>query len=326
VATGRPVGEQFTFTLPDKVTLARRQSAMVPLVQGGLTVRKVSIVAGGDLGPSTPSSPALGLRIVNSTGMPLPAGPITVFDDGCYAGDALVDFLPVDAERLLSYGDDLAVRVVRDYSQTQQVASVVLSGGVLKVKTAQLARTDYRFSNESKARTVWLQHPRGQGEELVTPAKADETTAGDYRFEVPLPPGPTTFTVETRSHMGETISIADGRPDALLRVANKLPAKARAVIEKAAAIKQRQSKAEAELASLDATEAKLVADQTRVRETLAVVGVGTRSGANYQKRLDELEDRLVALAARQEALRHDADAAAAELSEYLAGQDFSEDA
>jgi len=157
VATGRPVGEQFTFTLPDKVTLARRQSAMVPLVQGGLTVRKASIVAGGDLGPNTPSSPALGLRIVNNTGMPLPAGPITVFDDGCYAGDALVDFLPIDAERLLSYGDDLAVRVVRDYSQTQQVASVVLSGGVLKVKTAQLARTDYRFSNESKARTVcWL--------------------------------------------------------------------------------------------------------------------------------------------------------------------------
>jgi len=166
----------------------------------------------------------------------------------------------------------------------------------------------------------------GQGEELVTPAKADETTAGDYRFEVPLPPGKTTFTVETRSHMGETISIADGRPDALLHAAGRFPAKARAVIEKAAAIKQRQAKAEAELASLDATEAKLVADQTRVRETLAVVGVGTRSGANYQKRLDELEDRLVALAARQEALRHDADAAAAELSEYLAGQDFSEDA
>ena len=55
--------------------------------------------------------PLLGLKFKNTTGLHLMQGPITVFEDGSYAGDARILDLQPKEERLLSYAIDLGTEV-----------------------------------------------------------------------------------------------------------------------------------------------------------------------------------------------------------------------
>ena len=328
-ATGKPAGEQFTFTFPQAVTLNRHQSAMLPLHQGDFAARGLSILSGQSLSQDREVNPGLGVEVTNNTGVPLPAGPVTVFDDGLYAGDALLDFLPAGEKRLLSYGDDLAVRASSQISHAQQVIKASLARGVLKVRVATHWRTEYRLVNSgSKARRVLVEHPRDDSDLLVEPAQADSLATGLFRFEVDLPAGATrTFAVEVKRVQWQENSVVDN-PSAVMKVwfARGLPAKTQAVLAKAAELSARQQRAEAELANLEAAEQKLVDGQARVRANLTAVGADTRSGAGYQQRLEDLETRLAEVAASQQSVRAEAESAATELADFIATQDFEEDA
>ena len=324
-AEGKPAGEQFAFTFPQPVTLERHQSAMLPLTQGDFTARKLSIFSNGDVYPQTQANPALGVEVTNTTGVTLPAGPVTVFDDRMYTGDALMDFLPAGAKRLLSYGDDLAVRGSYDSTDSNRIASAKLVHGVLTVNVKYRVRTQYEFVNESsKTRCLVVEHPRNSDEESVQPP-ASETTSDLYRFDIELPPNRTTlFVVEVTSIFLREISIVDDPRRVLLTYsAWDLPEQARTVLEHAVELQQRKYDAETELSSLTQTESKLVADQARVRENLTVVGPDSRSGAGYLSRLEELENRLVLISDRQEQVRARVEAAASELADFIASADFS---
>jgi hypothetical protein len=307
LAYGKPTGEQFSFTFSRPVTLNRHQSAMLPLTQGDVSATKVSILSGQSLLPGQETNPALGVRVTNNTGVALPAGPITVFDDGLYAGDALIDFLPDGAKRFLSYGDNLAVRGSHRGKTEESIIAATISRGVLRTEVSILTRTEYRLVNDgSKACTLLLEHPRNSNEELVTPAQGEET-AFLYRFDVEVPAKKTTdFIVEVRHVVQEETAIIDDPRTLLVRMSKRgLPKAAKAALEKAAELRERDHRSEADLESLEKTEQKLVADQARVRENMAAVGTSGRSGAGYQKRLEELEDRLDQLAKLQEALRQE---------------------
>ena len=324
IAEGKPAGEQFAYTFPQLVSLERHQSAMLPLTQGDFTTRKLSIFSGGEVFPQVHSNPALGVEVVNTTGVTLPAGPVTVFDDGLYAGDALMDFLPVGAKRLLSYGDDLAVRGSYYSNDSNRIASAKLAHGVLTVNVKYSMRTQYEFVNESaKTRCLVVEHPRDPEEDLVQP-RAAETTSDLYRFDIELPPNNTTlFVVEVTSMFIREISIVDDPRRALLTYsAWDIPEQARAVLEHAVELQQRKYDAETELSSLTQTESKLIADQARVRENLTVVGANSRSGAGYLSRLEELENRLVLISDRQEQVRARVEAVASELADFIASSAF----
>ena len=328
-ATGKPAGEQFTFTFPQAVTLNRHQSAMLPLHQGDFAARPLSILSGQSVRPGSDVNPGLGVEVTNNTGVPLPAGPVTVFDDGLYAGDALLDFLPADEKRLISYGDDLSVRASQQVSHAQQVIKASVACGLLRVNVATHWRTEYRLVNSgSKARRVLVEHPHEDDEILVEPAQADSLAAGLYRFEVDLPAGTArTFAVEVKRVKWEENSVVNS-PASVVKVWSDrgLPAKAQAVLAQAAELSARQQRAEAELANLEAAEQKLVDGQARVRANLTAVGADTRSGAGYQQRLEDLETRLADVAAQQQSVRAEAESAAAELADFIATQDFEEDA
>ena len=76
-------GEMFAYRLGD-VTLPRRGSAMLPIVQEGVEAERLSIYSG-----EAGRHPMRAVRLRNTTGAALRAGPATVLDDG-YAGDALL--------------------------------------------------------------------------------------------------------------------------------------------------------------------------------------------------------------------------------------------
>ncbi|MDR1863158.1 MAG: DUF4139 domain-containing protein, partial [Treponema sp.] len=103
-ASGSPAGDQFEFVFSNPLSLERRQSAMLPLVEGAVKAEKTLVFSGARMSPGISVNPAISTELTNTSGMKLPAGPITVYDGGTYAGDALIAFFPENEKRLISYG------------------------------------------------------------------------------------------------------------------------------------------------------------------------------------------------------------------------------
>ncbi|MBM4042216.1 MAG: DUF4139 domain-containing protein, partial [Planctomycetes bacterium] len=99
VATGQAVGELFSYHIKTPVSLSRRKSAMLPIVNQVVKCRKISIYNPGQLA----TNPLNGVWLTNSSPSSLLAGPVTVFDAGTYAGDAQIGNFPPGDKRLLSY-------------------------------------------------------------------------------------------------------------------------------------------------------------------------------------------------------------------------------
>ncbi len=103
------VGELFQYTVGN-VSLSRQRSAMIPIINDPVEVEKLSIYNESVLA----KYPLNGARLKNTTEdkKHLLQGPVTVFDEGRYAGDARLDDVPPGQTRLLSYGIDLQTSVV----------------------------------------------------------------------------------------------------------------------------------------------------------------------------------------------------------------------
>jgi hypothetical protein len=297
-AAARPAGDQFEFTVQKPVTLPRRQSAMIPLVAGSLTAEKVSIFTPG----SGTAHPMLGARITNSTGMKLPAGPITVFDGGTYAGDALLEFLPELDKRLVVYGEDLSVTGdIAATSSTETVGVQIVKGVMTLSRRVTYSRT-YAFRNASATvRNLIVEHPVTSGADLVAPAKPEEQTSSVYRFFLSVPAGgQARLEVKERSPSQERVVLSSLSSDSFLywSSSSEIPAAAREALRKAIDLKKKMEDAKRLLSDLQSRKTELGSDQSRIRQNLDAVGRDSTQGQQYLKRLMDAESELDRLAKR----------------------------
>ncbi|MDR1318054.1 MAG: DUF4139 domain-containing protein, partial [Treponema sp.] len=180
-ARAAALGDQFEFAIKKPVTLNRRQSAMLPLLEESITAAKLLILS-GRRAPGNTVHPNLGAELTNTTGMKLPAGPITVYDGGAYAGDALIEFFNPGEKRLVSWGEDLSVTAAAAESGSRFVAAVSVGGGLMTISRKQVYIKTYTLKNASgEAKRVLVEHPVTAGTELAEPASPAEKTASAYR-------------------------------------------------------------------------------------------------------------------------------------------------
>jgi hypothetical protein len=308
------MADQFSFTLPAPVSLDRGTSAMFPLTDGGIAVRKFLIFPGTLTGRAV--HPSVGAELTNTTGLRLPAGPVTVYDGGAYAGDALLEFLNRGERRLISWGEDLAVTGLVNASSGQTVTAVTLSGGVMTISRRQGYERRYRLNNVgAEARTVVIEHPITRGAVLAEPEGYDEATAAAYRFIRDLPAaGEIEFVVREEIPLFEEISLVSLRPEALLSYASsqEIPANVRASLARGVELRQRAGEAERVRAETAARRDARAAEQDRIRRNLEAAGNGTPQGQEYLRRLTGLDDEIDCLNGdldRQEAAAREAQAA-----------------
>jgi hypothetical protein len=83
-------GEFYQYRIEAPVTIARQESAMLPIVSREIEGERISIYNEGVYA----AHPLNGLLLKNSTGVYLTGGPITVFDQGTYAGDSRILLVP----------------------------------------------------------------------------------------------------------------------------------------------------------------------------------------------------------------------------------------
>src|SRR5207244_4031330 len=128
--------------------------------------------------------PLNGFRLKNSTSLHLLQGPITVFDDGAYAGDARIEDLAPTSERLISYAVDLKTEVEpQSRAGKQELVTVKLKKGTLSVVRKLREERTYNIRNrDQKAKTVLIEHPFRADWKLVEPKESTERTRDVYRF------------------------------------------------------------------------------------------------------------------------------------------------
>jgi hypothetical protein len=101
------LGDYFQYAIDHPVTLPRQKSAMLPIINQEIEGDKVSIY-----NESVHAKfPLLGLKFRNTSKLHLMQGPITVFENSSYAGDARIEDLQPKEERLISYAVDLGTEV-----------------------------------------------------------------------------------------------------------------------------------------------------------------------------------------------------------------------
>jgi hypothetical protein len=317
----------FEYEVRHPVTVRRHQSALVPILQERFDGRRV-VLYNPEVRERNPMS---AVELENSTGLTLEGGPVTVFEDGRYVGEAMLDTMKAGEERFLPFSVDLGVVVVRETDERQdRVHRFLIVDGAVQWQQWTVRRSVYLVDNRGQRPAVMLlDHRPAWGHELVDTPEPAERTESFHRFRVELPAGRTTrFAVSERRLQEQRLEMH--QVDAA-RIASFVDAR---WLDEAAAAALRALRGTLEQAwalgreaqALDAEVARTVKDQDRLRQNLAALGsrpeeaalreryVGKLASdedrlAQAQRTLDELRARKAALdaqaAAAAQALRYD---------------------
>jgi len=300
-AAAGELGELFEYRISTPVTVRRNESALLPFLQQKVDTRKLLIYS--DQSSTHPMNAA---EITNSTGKTLDGGPITVYDAGAYAGEALMETVKTGDKRLISYAVDLGTRITTMFdTKADLVREIHARQGILTTRLASVEIKTYTIHNvDQKAKTLIIEHP-ARPEYNLLDRKPLEKTSNAYRFEVKLAPGATEkFPVTEERVYDNSFSITDLTPDVLFTyVRNKnLSDAARKQIEQIANQKQQIAAAAREIERIDRQINDVVRDQERLRQN--IMSLNRVSGQEqqvqtYAKQLAGQESQLATLRDRR---------------------------
>ena len=105
-SVGAESGALFRYTLTEPLSLSAHGSALVPFLDQPVEATALSWTEESHTGVVR-----AGVRFVNTTGQTIPAGPVSFFADGGFAGDSAIERLKPLERRFLTFAADLDVAI-----------------------------------------------------------------------------------------------------------------------------------------------------------------------------------------------------------------------
>ena len=331
-AEGVAAGATFAYRVAQPVRVGRFESAMVPIVVATIEAHEVSFFDAAVL----PDHPLRGVRLVNDTGLHLAAGPVTLFDAGGFAGQALLpDVVPGDS-RVLTYAVDLEVAADVDSStEPEQVVAASLRGGVLESTWRTRIVTRYHFEARGDGdRFVVVEHPKRAGFDVVDPVDPTETptawrsgvAVGDPEAGDPTVPTHLTCDGDGACVLTVTMVRLDGRRLALSNVGSdqiafylenvELSEADREALASVLEVQRRIVDIDRSIVALDTRVNDVFRDQSRIRDNMSALERNSTLYRRYAGDLETQENELRDLRQRIVTLR-DARSAAQQEFERL---------
>ena len=301
-AVGGNLGELFEYTLKEKITVLKNQSALVPIVQSPIEAEKVTLVTAQEDG-ELQGRPLRALWLRNTSGLTLDGGTFNILEQDSFAGEGIMDIVHPGERRLLSYATDTAVRVTsKDEEESKTAKRLIIVKGVMTVTREERSERVYTVHNaDTTPRQVILEHPIREYWKLAPDLKPEDSGATYYRFRVGVHPGKTERLVIKESRPDYTSirigTITDNQLKVLVEektIKPALEANLRAVIGKRKEIfdvEQEMKSRQQEMEAIDK-------DQARLRENMKALKGSAEEKAllqRYTRQLDGQEDRLAAL-------------------------------
>jgi len=300
-ADGGSLGDLFEYKLKQPVTLAKNQSALVPIVNSEIAAERVALWTGGRPG----GTPLRAIWITNSSGLTLDGGSISIIDSNAFAGEGLIEALKPGERRLLSYAAELGVRVKQERSDAPgRITRIRARQGVITQESEQRATWTYTVRNENEARTTMvIEHRLRPGWKLVAGQTAAESTMNTHRFRLVVEPKQDATLIVRETRADSTRVAVNGLNDTWMMQVTQAGVSAQDVER---ALKPLVDK-RAELNAIDRrftelqTEQQTIAtDQQRLRENMKALRGSAEEKVllqRYTRQLDAQETQLEALKA-----------------------------
>lgn len=312
----------FEYALTQPVTIHKNESAMVPILQQELPAEHVTLWSDRE------NVPLRAVWLENKSKVTLDAGSFSIFENGEFAGEGLLDPIHPGEKRLLSYAADQAVKVHRGgYMDTRELHHIAMHEGVMVEQTSEVAESTYTVTNAAdEARMVIVEHARKPDAELDSDPKPAETTATAYRFRV---------AVEAHQsvdlHVGEKTTLStkirinpdNARNEFLVTVSEYTPelgAKLQPLIDAETTLSDLKRK----ITEVEDKENALAADEARDRDNLTALK-GNDAGKRFVEELNQAEDAIAAARTEQTDLETQRDAAREHLEAIIAALSFDTD-
>ncbi|HLD59511.1 MAG TPA: hypothetical protein VI912_00840 [Candidatus Bilamarchaeaceae archaeon] len=293
------LGAFFRYDILNPVTIKRGESAMLPILQETLNQKDNSQKILVYNKNTNPKNPMLSIRFKNNTGLTLERGPLTVYDQGMYVGEAILPFTPEGGEQFIVYAVELGVEVNDTTSTEDKFKSSYLSGAYFIKMHYQKTKTTYVVNNKTKkSQKVMLEHPKWSAYELVDTKKPDEETDSFHRWNIDLPAGKAIkFEVTQARQISYSEDINNMSVDTLEyyfkygQIDRKLKDQISQVVERTEKIRNLEQEKE----NLDDERERFLEEQERLRKNIAALSQGGSEGElreKYVNQLDKQEERV----------------------------------
>ncbi|WP_447598656.1 hypothetical protein [Nitrospira sp. Nam80] len=324
VAEGREAGSLFEYRLGSPVSLARQQSAMVPILGQEIQGRKVSIYNQ----TVNVKHPLQGYRLQNSSPLYLMQGPITVFDGGSYAGDARIEDIAPGQGRLISYALDLKMEVEPKLEGGQQeLVSVAIKKGALWVTRRMVEDRTYQIRNrDQKERALFIEHPYRADWKLIEPKEAAERTRDVYRFAVPVEPGGSaSLRVKESLPIQESVQLMDSGVNQILLYlqAKEVSQRVKEALQKVVILRNKLDDTRSQRARQEQRIAEITAEHSRIRDNMQRLQHNSELYNRYVTKLDQQETELEKIRKTIDTLKGTEEEQRRELQAYLTALDVS---
>ena len=282
--------DYFQYSLAQRVTIHKNESAMVPILQENLPAERVTLWSQNE------ATPFRAIWLENTSKLTLDRGSFSIFESGVFAGQGLLDPIHPGEKRLLSYAADQAVRVKEHPEKSKrEIRDVrITARGLIRKRYAAESRTSYEAINSAEdARVVVIEVPRRANRNLTPESKAAEIAPSLYRVRLPVP-----------AHQSASVLVADEGPEyeewriqedadevgILQSLGEEVPA-LDSKLKPIYTAQQQIREMKAQLHDLEEKVTSLTGDEARARENLTALK-GNDAAKRFVEELNQAEDSL----------------------------------
>lgn len=315
-------GEHFEYRLASPVSLKRGGAAMVPLAVAPVDAVRREVVWREDRG----TAPDIVLAFTNTTGVVLEEGPVVIYEQDGYAGEAMLGFTARGAEVRLAFAKDLSVRC-RSFASLQTVTTAIRLTADAVVEEQRCERRHTLFSENDHDGPVDVIFELPTSPHHTVTAQEGATDAGRdgvwRRFSVAVPGHQTVeATVLETWPVSSEIAYDELEPGQLEEwlAGRSLDRQTSKVLSQVLAHQNTAHRLEEQRERAEEQRDEVYTAQSRIAEQLRVLGADGAEGelrARQVRELGALQDRVSALDAEVRRLRDEADAAQQQASAAL---------
>jgi len=169
LVSGSRVGSLFRYDIEEPVTIRDRQSALVSLLDKKVPAEDVLLFRM----ETSRTNPYRAVRLTNTTGYILEGGPVAIYKDGNFVGEAVGGKVEAKTSTFIPYSLDGRVLItLNDRMENQGARLLRIVGGQFHLEVKRVSIHKYTVHNNSgKEATLYIQRRHRTGWKITQPNK-----------------------------------------------------------------------------------------------------------------------------------------------------------
>ena len=311
-------GLAFKYHIKNPVYVKRNNSSLIPLLQSEMPGRMLSVY-----NKSVNEKHPLRTLEFNNSGATLEEGPISIFIDNNFAGEAMLPFLEETAQCRIPFAIDQGVKITVDRQNATKNVHEIRILDEIHARYFSATSTTYKIQNLSDApRFLIIEHPKSHRYKFFETKDPDEMAPSVYRFFI-----------EIKAKESQELLLKERRLDTRLDDAEylapnivkrwldmKLIKKAEFdYLMKRIELEEERKSINSEMINLDQRKTTIIQDQDRLRENVRSLKKSKAEEMlreKYIKKLDAQENELEKIVQRLDELKEELSKLDEKISKY----------